>query len=75
MTKYLGMSVCDGSDKIQIGAKGVRVYLSGRFFGKIATLATAVIWKTEESGDSVMLQLEIRTRSSVVLKTLLNSIS
>lgn len=55
MTKYLGMSVCDESDKIQIGAKGVRVYLSGRFFGKIATLATAMIWKTEESGDSVML--------------------
>ena len=69
------MSVCDGSDKIQMGAKGVRVYLSGRFFGKIATLASAVIWKTDESGDSVMLQLVVRTKNDVVLKTLLNSIS
>ena len=69
------MSVCDGSDRIQMGAKGVRVYLSGRFFGKIATLASVVIWKTDESGDNVMLQLVVRTRNDVVLKTLLNSIS
>ena len=40
----LGMAVCDGSDAVSSGAKGVRVALSGRFLQKAATLVQVMIW-------------------------------
>lgn len=54
----LGMAVCDGSDSIAQGAKGVRVALSGRFLGKAATLVQVMIWSNEEA--KIMLQISVR---------------
>lgn len=44
----LGMAVCDHSDSVAAGAKGIRMLLSGRFIGKAATLLQVMIWRNEE---------------------------
>lgn len=68
----LGMAVCDGSDAVAAGAKGVRVALSGRFLGKAATLVQVMIWSNEE--NKIMLQISVRAQAEQAVRTLLESI-
>ncbi len=66
------MAVCDGSDVLAAGAKGVRMLLSGKFLGKGAALVQVMIWSNEEG--KIMLQMAIRAQTEQAVRTLMESI-
>jgi len=71
--KFFGMSVCEGTDKVNVTEKMHLLLLSGRFFGDEAVLVRGKIGFNTQLG--CVLKVEVRSLNDEVSRTLLDCIS
>ena len=71
--KFLGMYVCDGSDKINVTEKVHNLLLSGSFLGRETVLVRGQIGFNQEYG--CVLKLTVRSTNEIVSHTILEAIN
>lgn len=71
--KSFGMSVCDGSDKIDVTAQSHIILLSGLFYGKEQVVVKGKIGFNVEHGCVMM--VAVRSLSSQISNAVLQCIS
>ena len=71
--KFLGMYVCDASDKINVTEKVHNVLLSGSFLGRETVLVRGQIGFNQEYG--CVLKLTVRSTNEIVSHTILEAIN
>lgn len=71
--KFLGMYVCDGSDKINVTDKTHNVLLSGMFYGREMVLVRGKIGFNQEYG--CILNMTVRSTNESITSTMLEAIN
>ena len=71
--KFFGMSVCEGTDKVNVTEKVHNVLLSGLFFGTEMVLVRGQIGFNQEYG--CVLKVTIRSLNDTISNTLLECIN
>ncbi len=73
VTKNFGMSVCDGSNKVNVTEKAHNLLLSGLFLNKEAILVRAIIGFNQEYG--CVLKVVVRSLNANVSNVMLEVIN
>lgn len=73
MVKFLGMGVCDGSDKVNVTEKVHRLFLSGLFMNTDMTMVASQIGFNQEYG--CVLKMSVRSLNPIISNTVLEAIN
>ena len=73
VVKFFGMSVCEGTDKVNVTEKVHNLLMSGMFMGTEIVLVRAQIGFNQDYG--CVLKVYIRSMSEVISNTLLEAIN
>jgi coatomer protein complex subunit gamma len=71
--KFLGMTVCDNSDRVNVTEKVHNLLLAGMFMGKELVLVRGQIGFNQEYG--CVLKMTVRSTNEVVSHTVLEAIN
>lgn len=71
--KFMGMAVCDGTDRVNVTEKVHNLLLSGSFMGHEHVLARGQIGFNQEYG--CVLKLSVRSTNEIVSHTILEAIN
>ena len=73
VTKFFGLSVCEGTEKVNVTEKVHNLLMSGLFLGSEMVLVRAQIGFNQEYG--CVLKVTIRSLNEIVSNTLLEAIN
>lgn len=73
VSKFFGMSVCDGSDKVNVTEKVHRLFLSGLFLGTEIVMVACQIGFNQEYG--CVLKMSVRSLQSTISHTILEAVN
>lgn len=73
VTKFFGLSVCEGTEKVNVTEKVHNLLMSGLFLGSEMVLVRAQIGFNQEYG--CVLKVTIRSLNDIVSNTLLEAIN
>ena len=73
VTKFLGMSVCENTDRVNVTEKVHNLLLSGMFMGAEMVLVRAMLGFNQEYG--CVLKLTVRSTNEIVSHTVLEAIN
>jgi coatomer protein complex subunit gamma len=73
VAKFLGMAICEGTDKVNVTEKVHNLLLSGMFMGQELVLARGQLGFNQEYG--CVLKLTVRSTNEEVSRTVLEAIN